>query len=883
MTIYFGAGYDGPLLAAHCSDRFDVIYAGPRKLLRLLESELGRPGQPERNEHLRIEMYRQSALEYLSEAPLPPFFAASFEADRFATATALLAYRDALLNAGWDFQTYDSIPSRLAAFAAIEQRWQHKYRAKENTLNMRGEAERWQAVLKDLSECRLPIEQVVLAEPEVLYQPHIRRLLAQLRHQGCTVIYTAPTPQAADPESQLGRFQRYLCGGQAGSGTATGDENIVLLHARNDTEAAHQIALTLSEYPEWRPAFLIPEARQNLELALQMHGLPAFGQASVTLARPLLQVLKLAPSFLWEPVDVFKLMEFVTLPVKPLDRGLALEIARVMSERPGLYSDQWFGAVYGYLNRPETDRRVQEQYEFWFQRRRYRAEAAAPKWEAAKLFEYLHDWAVALHEHSRESALMVLAQQANRIGDLLDALPEQQLTFLELERIVRTIVEPAPAQLAETEKGHYPYCHHPGAVIEPTDELIWWNCLYENDAPPPDFWTPEERAWLARYQCFPEHPHSAAQRQLHARLTPLLQTRHKLYLALPEYYGGSPAVHSLLPADIAAFLGVMPQGKPSFTALAEPLRPLKTPPPRSSIQVSPQSFPSAGETPTSMESLFYYPHRWYLKHQTGIYPANILSVSRDNTLSGNLAHRFFELLLANNNFADMDREQVHNWVEESASDLLRKEGATLLLYGREPERKAFLQKIKNAAWNLISMLHSNNWTVVEAEMELTGECWGRPMKGKADLVLQRGAERAIIDLKWSGAKYRRELIKNEEDIQLVFYSWLLPPKGEWPHTAYYILESGKMIARNNAAFKEALVAGNPCPDHAEVSERIFLRMERTWKWRMEQLAAGQLEIRTKQTAAELEDLYAEVLSDLLEMKSEDASWDPYRTLIEFMR
>ena len=144
--------------------------------------------------------------------------------------------------------------------------------------------------------------------------------------------------------------------------------------------------------------------------------------------------------------------------------------------------------------------------------------------------------------------------------------------------------------------------------------------------------------------------------------------------------------------------------------------------------------------------------------------------------------------------------------------------------------------------------------------------------------MQRGEERAIVDLKWSGANRRKELIINGEDLQLVLYAKLLPPTEQWPHTAYFILEEGKMIARNSAAFREAVVAGRG-EDHAAACAAIFEKMERTYAWRLDQLRRGMIELRTVRTAPELEAMYDGQLFELLEMKMEDARWDDYRTLL----
>jgi hypothetical protein len=137
-------------------------------------------------------------------------------------------------------------------------------------------------------------------------------------------------------------------------------------------------------------------------------------------------------------------------------------------------------------------------------------------------------------------------------------------------------------------------------------------------------------------------------------------------------------------------------------------------------------------------------------------------------------------------------------------------------------------------------------------MTLEGYLGQMPIRGKADLVLSRGEESAIIDLKWSGAKRRKELIQNGEDLQLVLYAKLLAPPGVWPHTAYFILEEGKMIARNASAFRESIVAGRGVEDHSIDCEAIFEKMEKTHEWRIKQINSGIIELRTARTASELE-------------------------------
>ena len=140
----------------------------------------------------------------------------------------------------------------------------------------------------------------------------------------------------------------------------------------------------------------------------------------------------------------------------------------------------------------------------------------------------------------------------------------------------------------------------------------------------------------------------------------------------------------------------------------------------------------------------------------------------------------------------------------------------------------------------------------------------------------------VIDLKWRGAGWRKSSIKNEEDLQLVMYSKLLTDDQTWAHTAYFILESGKMIARNSLAINE-VEAVAPDSDHIAVNQRIFEKMEKTFRWRLAQLQNGQIEVRTEHTKKDLEDRYGNDLLDLLEMKDGDAKFDDYRTLIDVIK
>ncbi len=898
-VLHFGIDFDGPVHTEKTACRAGELYIGPSRLLQWLEGQLGLSGYPQNTDYLRIELYRQALGQHLETSQLPPFFARSFDADRFATAVALLAWRDELLLADWNFEVTAQTPLRLQTLAAVETLFSNKIADPDNAALAMGTADRFAQVLDMLENRKLPDLELRLYEPFVLQRPEIQRFIKICRQRNIPVAEVEITC-AASPQVNLGQFQRRMLpagnGLENGKITATDDSSLLVLRTRRDSDAAVYLAQILRLNPTLKPVFLVPEMSLNLEENLVLEGFPAMGILSASLARPSLQVLKLAPAFLWEPVDVYKIMEFVTLPVKPLDPNLALVIARVLAQQPGLFSDTWFGAVYGYLEQIEVADAVREQYEFWFSRRRYPSSATAPKRDAIVIYNYLFQWARKAFEDddNKNTSLLVLAEQARRIRDLLEALPEQRLSFLELERIVRTIYEPSPMQIGAAETGGFDFVHRPGALAACAETVVWWNCLFENSTPQPEKWQTSERAWLEEQAVLLYTPVQESQLTLHRQRRLLQQTAGQLILVVPAQTNGVEAVPSLLLGDIeAAFddckrftydLDIASERDRLQEVLHQPAGNLLN------LQSAGRQRPhlkftrfdlvlaSEYETPTNLENLFYYPHAWFFRQKLKLYPLNLLSITGETRLLGNLAHRFFEKLLQQD-FLQMDKAALGDWVQAEATTLLEKEGATLLLYGREPERNAFLNQVKNAAWSLVTLLRSNGWTVVHTEHVLEGHFGNIPLRGKADLVLQRGDETAIVDLKWSGATMRKDLIKNGEDLQLVLYGHLLPPPGQWPHTAYFILKEGKMIARNKQAFREAIVAGKD-DDHAAACEVIFGRMEKTLAWRLEQIRKGQLEMRNARTAAELEAMYAEeAMFERLEMKTKDAPWDDYKGVV----
>ena len=907
MNIYFGLELDDITYPKSNSSEGGIHHFGPQGLLTMLESHLGLIGHPANNEHIRIEQFRQ-ALQIHLEENNDCFYKTSFEADQLATSATLLSLRDELLLEDWNFKENNNTPTRLKTINEVEAIFSNKKNNDDEILSLSfGFADRFIAVKKSLDTRNQPITNIFLNEPLEFLPKHFQKLLAKLQSKGAQ-IRQIETPATAE-DSDLSIFQKIIKKELPNKEkyTLKNDGSLLLIKAKRETDAAIWLAKNFNQNKNFKPLCLIPEKNRAIDNALIQEGLPSLGILSASLARPSLQILKLVSTFLWQPIDPYKILEFVSLTVKPLRDDLAKRIARQIAQTPGINSSGWKKMIGIYFSKLEDQAQndtsidvasVRKQFDFWFNRRRYDVSRTVPKKDAIEIFEYLQNWAIEEFQDSNEknTSMIVLSDQARRVKDLLEALPQTttQLSHLELERIVRTIYEPSPVLFKEKEIGHLSFVHQSSSIIGQTDQLLWWN--FVRNEPDHFFsrWYKHELDFLVQNDIHLQSPEDKNRLLIWHRSRPILRTNKQLVLIMPKMVNGSEVfphpLHDVMEATFENLKNIIfnidtEHGKallekhfqlPQKELLEQ--RPSEKQQPFIFIKNPKDLDQREHETFTSLDSLLFFPYQWFFKHKIKLHRSSILSIVKDPALMGNLSHRFFELMFQED-VKGWNKRKVEQWIDENASNLLSREGAVLLMYGREPERVNFINKLKYASWSLLSMIQKNGWEVDATEMDLEGNFDETKMKAKADLVLKRKDEKMVVDLKWRGSARRKNIIKNEEDLQLVMYSKLLDEDHSWAHTGYYILSEGKLIARNALAINE-VVAVVPQSDHIEINQRVFDKMVATYKWRVAQLQKGQIEVRTQATSPDLEDAYAGQIMDLLEMKDGDAPFDDYRTLVD---
>ena len=949
MKIYLGLTFTAPPLPPPAPEADNEIVLNPNGLLRLLETFYAL-GQPNINrDALRTEQFRQIVVKHLelweegsaamgaaagaggvAIVDAPPFYEAAFRADAFATAEELLSRRDELLAAGYDLsaEPAEVTPPRLATLHELEELLLTEAFGLELTA---GPADRLNRLLADIIyDRRHPKLSIYLNEPEELLPVGLRRLLRGLVKTGDQLTHLPPAPAPAPaPTTDLDRWKQSLTNGTAADKPPlTGDGSLVLLRAERETHIAAYLARVMRDNATWRPGILMTVRNQTLDNALQMEGLPSLGVPSTSLARPSLQVLKLVTTFLWEPPEVQRIMEFVSLVTKPLEDRLARNIARYLSDTPGLFGPSWYGMIERVFRemaeRNWPDQRIRNariQYNFWFGRDRYPRDGRVPKEDVRALFVYLRNWSrEGYDEDDSQTGLLVLAAQSERAVELLDAHPEDTMNYLDVERLVRTIYQPAPTQFTVPERGAPPVTYDPASCIRlpeaagqpPLDRLLWWDFVEQE----PDYffsrYYPEELDYLRELGCEPDSPQKANELRLWQHQRPVLHTARQLVLCLPTRVDGTAIEPHPLMGDLeAAFAeGSLAKITIDIDALGHrtdplsevttpdyvgvPIKALDRPVPQLKLAQPEVMQPREQETPTALEDLLYYPHKWVFRHLLELRGTPILSIASENRLRGNLSHLFVEELLnaVATSGKTWSRGEVTQWIESNARALLRQQGAVLLEYGQEPERVQFVRTMQYSAWSLLDYIQKNNWTIRQTEEEVAGELvpmGGQPVRGRADLVLERRGtdgkpELAVVDLKWRGKTVFRNLLRNAEDVQLCLYAeFLRQGEGANVHTCYYVLRDSLMLSRNELAFANIETVTTK-DDYKVVQRETLSKIQATYNWRWEQFAEGAVEVRCEETLPYLEDLYLDQDHDsLLPMKSEDSKFDDYRSLIGLVR
>lgn len=836
MHVTFGLFLDarqGPSPA----NFFNTPVVGRLGFLSLLETYLGLSA-PEASTAKRVAIYSGLLRVHDNDAR---FYSESLQADSIGTAARLLAWRDEWRLGGWDGRTNPELPTRIQELASIE-------KAALETLPP-GEAERLHLVVRVLSASGPgPIKSVHLVDSLEDFPLLWRQVLERLPG----VEIRLPEPQG---EGQLRavqeKAQAVLAGLPVGDMAAPADGSLLLVRALSTTTAEHWLSAQHSHAPDDR-LVLAEDTGDSLDVSLSATGGVSCGFERPSQLRPALQVLPLALELCWSPLDVKRLLDFLTHPVGPFSRSARSRLARAVAKQPGIGGEAW-NAAKAKLTTGDDAQKLADNIAFWLESDRWsRTDGVPVDALIARVDRIKESMRRRLSGEPADVATFSPAHsQCAAVLDALTELAKQGLTKVLPRQVEQLVTHATPAgatsPAAVANVGCMRSASTPAACLEAADEVVWW--MPATPAlPSPLPWSTAEVAALTQFGVQLRDPARELVSLAAQWLRPLLAARKRFVLVCPppgsEVHPIRQLLKRLLPAietsavDLDTAIGSDLVGT---TAVALAQRPLPTPPrlvqlPKPvQLADSPQSF-------TTLNELFNDPALFVLKRVAGLEPTSVLTVEEDNRLLGILAHRVFEKLFANADALAWSNDKAVDWFRAEVDSLLLTEGAVLLMQGAGVSQQHFRKVCEGAIRSLLDHLRSAGATQVRTEVEFSGALGAVKLVGKIDLLVALSDKREVaLDMKWRGDTYYAGLLRTGEHLQLALYSSLIeqttgnPPVG----VGYFILESAALYITAADIFPDAQV--RMPPDGATVAT-LLGRAQATWAWRKGQLDAGVVDV-----------------------------------------
>ena len=866
MNILLGLDLDGQHSETVIS-KLDAITVGPLGMLNLLETQLGLLRLETPNAQ-RIVQYR----DCLKRLDTPErFYHASFQCDEFGVAASLLAWRDE-----WHLHGWPGVPeaplnmassARLRDLSAVEQL------AVTQLAPCLGE--RLKQVAEELQSRSPRIHSLRLCDPLKDWPQAWQKVLVGLP------LHSVPVPQPQAPTTTLlGEVQTALhCLAQGGKPEKLqwrDDLSLQIIQSETRLQAGRWLAQQLA-YDRSDTLLLAPDGGWLDEILVAAEQ-PRQGFRDSSPFRPALQVVPLALDQLWQPVDLYGLLKFLTHPVCPIPAVARHRLAALLSNSPGIGRGMAWDATLVEIERDCAPNgldwfEIRERIQFWIEHERFEPQTGAPlevvRQRLIRLANYfrgrLND-----AKASEQSAWASGQAQALACQRAIEALAIQEETHIRPQAL-RTLVQQATAQgtvnsQLQPEVGACRTATQPGAVIDDVARVIWWQ-LSAPSLPGNWPWSlseilslsnagialPEVERLLSRQALAWQKPILACREQLILVLPPPGTEVHPLWLLLESLFTKqqTPAITSLETLLIANDLPEVPHHPLPVRKRWWQL------PPNTPASMLPRR---EKESFSSLESFLFNPYQWVLRYPAKLQPSRILSISDSFLLYGTLAHHLVEGYFSDNPGAIDPNDAVFQaWFDAHFDPLIDEQGAILRLLGRGPDLEDFRRRLRNAMGELRRQLRAAGVVKVEPEVELNGHFVGGKLSGYGDLRLTRhDGQQAIVDMKWAGGKKYLDKLANNRHLQLVIYGELQRQHtGHWPRLAYFLIHSGELLATDRDFFPQARVVRKQKTVQDEGPSQLWQRFLKTWEWRRAQLDQGQIEVVIDERSADLNSLVPE--------------------------
>ena len=823
----------------------NFVEGGPDTLLSWLETQLGLP-TPDVQRTARIAAYAS-----VLDRTLPEVFQASFEADRWSTATILLERRDALRLAGWNGKESVSNPSWVNHLGAVEAASQFVFP---------GEAERLERVWDALEAGQqLPPHRCRLVDPMEAWPFAWRRVLSRL------AVSKEEGPQAAAPESSSLRvMQEELLGN--GVGEIGLDASLRQVRTLSAASAVEFVAAALAgNTGKPGPTVVVCEDDDlalRLDAALHRLGVPTMGVSRRTTAHPVLQVLPLYLAMGWGPVDPEVALAFLSLPVLPITTRAARRLARALAEEPGVGSSKWVLAVdelcqaatKAHIGEADAGDALRDQIKTWLEGERTPRDGKMPTAIVRERCGRVAHWAsgrAAYLAKKKEAepalayALRIAAGQAALMGELAQC-HGTPLSEPQLNRLLQDVLAPGLESQSHPELEGSPIRVRTFAQVGgEVERLIWLGPVASEAAC--SLWSASQCRELQAAGIDVDDGIRAlsALRSAEARgfcqvhgsmlvvIPPLVERQrlHPVWIAASGRLGQNeresiPVLEQLIATESTSSLAPFEVACARFST--------QSPPPRRELWQVPKTLMAERErvSATELEDRLACPLKWVLKHQAGLHRAFTAELPDAHRLKGSFGHQVLERVLGKGSPLPTPEDAV-TCLRSVFNERLPLDAAPLAQPKKRLEAERLRGELERSVRVLVETLRRGGYQIQGFEVEVEGTALGRPLSGRIDCLARRedGTE-AVIDFKYGGRSKYSNALKEGTATQLATYAHArMQVQGTSPAVAYLVLSDAiLMTPRDSVVAGSAPTAVLAGPAIEDVWTRFASALQKAGDW-----------------------------------------------------
>jgi len=877
MKIYYSPEYAGHVYITPKEGgvQMDTVVVNTIGLVTMLELRLGLHYEDVASGE-RLAHYFDAMSQYMKENPRN-LMAASFCNAGLSTAQSVLAWRDQLRMAGWDFDGA-GISERLQVLVGVEELFRKKMKGNRGC-DMAG---RLHIVTDQVGAQHLDCKEIELLLPceKELLRPAERRLLMALQERGATISMAAT---AKDTENNLTKVRRMILNGEQGRIELDEKDESLLIYEFEDERAAHEYLsfMDMVDVEVW-----VNADNKQMDNWLGRMNKPLTGSRAVDCLPRLTQLFVMGVGLFADPLNMHTLIEWLNMPVHPVDRYFRSLLADAIAKEGGYRNEtcrklvkRYVDGDFVYMTEEERSLTDEEQQALRLKdkkKRQRKVNVFLPALErgqgatrqAMTLFaNELAGWAkqrAALMRREAQNDMWVdqlhaVAEMAESFGLLLDTQNEERIDPHTIDTWLSIIYTKDTYINALAQQGCRTVVDETGKLISVAKRTVWMGV--EGDASHRlecDFLYPSEKRQLVERR-YIDAWEARKENRYHElmMLTPLMKTQDQLIMVVCRHRAGEPTEKHPLIVRLeqqVKNIGTFIKEPCLDEELLEPVEQFSNGGVAAELQFEHAENLKWPDhvSPTTMDKLTEYPLEYMMEHMLNLTAERKAQMADVNITKGNVAHTVIEALFAPRGESRYSRPEeiavrIEKEYEDAYLDTIEAKGAILQLSENKLGEKLLHEQLRNCLDVLNGILRDNHLKVTGCEEHVVGDMQlglpkqpetERDVSGYIDMTLEDvNGHPVVFDFKWSTSDYYQKALEKNRSVQLEMYRHLLSRKTRdvVEKVAYFQMPEARLYSQEK-------FEGRHCTQvQAENTDNIVLQLRNSIVYRKEQLSNGIVE------------------------------------------